>query len=153
VKLYVNDAVYEEEGSLGSGWEYIHIGSNPSFVEYFSGIIDEVKIYNYALSKAEIQKLYTGGAPTPTLTPITPTVAPTETECDETARAIIEAVGGCDELDESEYPAVYAACCEVTKESLLKLLDDALTDGTISSDEKRELLDALNTYIELGVGL
>ena len=42
VKLYVNDAMYEEEGSLGSGWEHINIGTNPSFVEHFSGIIDEL---------------------------------------------------------------------------------------------------------------
>ena len=159
VKLYVNDAMYEEKGSLGPGWEHIHIGSNPSFVEYFSGIIDEVKIYNYALSKPEIQKLYADGVPTPvtptpTLTPTTtttPTVTPTETECDETARAIVKAVGGCEALDKSKYPAVYEACCKVTKESLLKLLDDALKDGTISSDEKEQLLSALNKYLEVGL--
>ncbi|MGB7532346.1 MAG: LamG domain-containing protein [Halobacteriota archaeon] len=159
VKLYVNEAMYEEKGSLGPGWEYIHIGSNPSFVEYFSGIIDEVKIYNYALSNADIQKLYAGGVPTPvtptptttTTTTTTPTVTPTETECDETARAIVNAVGGCEALDKSKYPAVYEACCKVTKESLLKLLDDALTDGTISSDEKEQLLSALNKYLEVGL--
>jgi hypothetical protein len=159
VKLYVNDVMYEEEGKLGTGLENIHIGSNPSFVEYFSGIIDEVKIYNYALSNTDIQKLYADGVqtpvtPTPTAT-TTPTVTPTDTppvtECDETARAIVKAVGGCEALDESEYPAVYAACCSVTKESLLKLLDDALTDGTISSDEKKQLLDALNKYLEVGL--
>ncbi len=141
--------MYEGKGSLGPCWEHIHIGDNPSFVEYFSGIIDEVKIYTYALSKAEIQKLYADGVPR-LLTPA-PTLTPTETECDETARAIVKAVGGCDALDKSKYPAVYEACCKVTKESLLMLLDDALTDGTISSDEKEQLVNALNKYLEVGL--
>jgi len=56
VKLYVNDTIYEEEGNLGSGWDYIHIGSNPSFGKYFVGTIDEVRIYNYALNQSEIKE-------------------------------------------------------------------------------------------------
>jgi hypothetical protein len=59
VKLYVDGTLINEgKGSLGSGWEYLYIGDNPSFTEHFSGIIDEVKIYNYALSAAEIESLY-----------------------------------------------------------------------------------------------
>lgn len=42
VKLYVNDAMYEEKGSLGPGWEHINIGTSPSYNEHFSGIIDEL---------------------------------------------------------------------------------------------------------------
>jgi hypothetical protein len=56
VKLYVNDTIYEEEGNLGLGWDYIHIGSNPSYVEYFAGAIDEVRIYNRALFETDIQE-------------------------------------------------------------------------------------------------
>jgi hypothetical protein len=73
VKLYVNDALYEETGSLASGWDYVNIGKNPSFGAYFYGTIDEVRIYNYALSAAEIQALYESvsipSTPTPTPTP------------------------------------------------------------------------------------
>ena len=74
VTLYVNDAVYEESGTLGPGWDYVHIGSNPSFGAHFSGVIDEVQIYNYALSSGEARALYedrsvTSPAPTPTPTP------------------------------------------------------------------------------------
>ncbi len=56
VKLYVNDTIYEGEGNLGSGLDYIHIGSNPSHAEYFAGAIDEVRIYNYALNQSEIKE-------------------------------------------------------------------------------------------------
>ena len=57
-KLYVNDQVYEGSGVLGPGHDYFRIGSNPSYGEYFSGVIDEVRIYNRALSDEEVQMLY-----------------------------------------------------------------------------------------------
>ena len=81
VKLYVNDSMYEETGSLGSGWDAVNIGSSPSFGAYFPGTIDEVRIYSYALSSGEISALYGGGVPpTPSPTPIpSPTQTPTPT--------------------------------------------------------------------------
>jgi len=61
VKLYVNGAlINEEEGKLGPGWNYTHIGSNPSHRQYFSGTIDEVRIYNRTLSADEIKAHYEG---------------------------------------------------------------------------------------------
>ena len=61
VKLYVNGALIEEgEGKLGPGWEQIQIGSNPSYGRYFSGTIDEVRIYNRTLSAEELKALYEG---------------------------------------------------------------------------------------------
>ncbi|WP_342304989.1 LamG-like jellyroll fold domain-containing protein [Methanolobus sp. ZRKC5] len=60
VKFYVDDVMYEEEGSLGMGWDAINIGSNPSFGAYFDGLIDEVRIYDYALTQSEISSLYGG---------------------------------------------------------------------------------------------
>jgi len=61
VKLYVNGALINEgEGKLGPGWEQIQIGSNPSHGRYFSGAIDEVRIYNRTLSADELKALYEG---------------------------------------------------------------------------------------------
>ena len=61
VKLYVNGVlICEGEGKLGPGWEHIQIGSNPSHGRYFSGAIDEVRIYNRTLSADEIKALYEG---------------------------------------------------------------------------------------------
>lgn len=80
VRLHVDDAVYEKAGTLGPGWQYINIGRNPSFGGYFSGAIDEVRIYNYALSPSEIAALRAevGHGPGPTLTPApTPQATPT----------------------------------------------------------------------------
>ncbi|AKB85587.1 hypothetical protein MCMEM_1534 [Methanococcoides methylutens MM1] len=57
VTLYVNDKVYEEKGKIGSGQDYTIIGSNPESGLHFSGDIDEVRIYNYALSQSEIDSL------------------------------------------------------------------------------------------------
>ncbi|RCV62732.1 glucanases superfamily protein [Methanophagales archaeon] len=62
VKLYVNGAlISEEKGKLGSGWDYINIGKNPSFGDYFSGTVDEVMIYNYDLTESEVKSIYVGG--------------------------------------------------------------------------------------------
>jgi hypothetical protein len=74
VTLYVNDSVYEESGALGAGVDYLHIGSNPSFGAHFSGVIDEVQIYNFALTTAEILALYEEMsllAPSSSPTPVT----------------------------------------------------------------------------------
>jgi hypothetical protein len=58
VKLYVNDQTYQESGSLGSGHNFINIGRNPSFQgEAFNGVIDNVRIYNYALTAEELADL------------------------------------------------------------------------------------------------
>jgi hypothetical protein len=65
VWLYVNDKSYHEDGTLSAGWDYINIGRNPSFGDYFSGDIDEVRIYNHALSASEIATLYKGQTPIP----------------------------------------------------------------------------------------
>jgi hypothetical protein len=96
VKLYVNDALYEETGSLASGWDYVNIGKNPSFGAYFYGTIDEVRIYNYALSAAEIQALYESvsipSTPTPTPTPShSPSPIPTTGEVGILSPATLEA--------------------------------------------------------------
>ncbi len=58
IKLYVDDAVYESRGFCGTGHDSTYIGMNPSYGEYFAGMIDDVIIYNRALSKEEIKKLY-----------------------------------------------------------------------------------------------
>jgi outer membrane lipoprotein-sorting protein len=71
VKLYVDGAVYEGEGTLESGYEYVNIGCSPAFREHFSGIIDEVKIYDYALSTDELESLHETGIAQPGATPTT----------------------------------------------------------------------------------
>ena len=67
-------------GTLPNGGEDIWIGGNATWGEHLNGIIDEVRMYNRALSQAEIQALMTGGSPptpTPTNTPLPPTATPT----------------------------------------------------------------------------
>ena len=60
VKLYVNDTLlFEEIGSMGEGHDFLRIGSNPNFVEFFDGAIDDVKIYNRVLFENEITALAT----------------------------------------------------------------------------------------------
>jgi len=57
VKLYVNNSKFEKEGDLGEGWDFMQIGKNPSFDAFFEGAIDQVRIYDRALSESEIQLL------------------------------------------------------------------------------------------------
>jgi outer membrane lipoprotein-sorting protein len=71
VRLFVDGSMYDGNGICNEGWDYIHIGENPAFAEFFSGEIDEVKIYDYALSSDELKSLHetglagSGAAPTP----------------------------------------------------------------------------------------
>lgn len=74
----------------------------------------------------------------------TPVVA----TCDATAKAVVTALGGCSNVDKTEYKNVYGACCTlVTKTTLLQILNDALADGVIDATEKKSLLSALNSYL------
>jgi fibronectin type 3 domain-containing protein len=68
VRLYVNGTLVSTTaaaGSLITSTGALRIGGNNIWGEYFSGLIDEVRVYNRALSAAEIQQDMT--------TPITPT--------------------------------------------------------------------------------
>ena len=54
VRLYVDNQVLSGTGILGNGLDYIHIGGNPTYGEYFEGYIDNVFIFDWALSPKEI---------------------------------------------------------------------------------------------------
>jgi inosine-uridine nucleoside N-ribohydrolase len=85
--IYVDGAQNASGTAYGSSSvSELWIGGAKSVAEYFSGKIDEVRFYNYALSVAEIQSLYNQSTPAPTATPTptpvntaTPTPTPTPT--------------------------------------------------------------------------
>jgi hypothetical protein len=76
VKLFVDGSIYDGNGICTTGWDYIHIGENPAFAEFFSGEIDEVKIYDYALSADELRSLHETGLAQPGAAPATGDGAP-----------------------------------------------------------------------------
>jgi hypothetical protein len=58
IRLYVNGtqvAIVARTGSIAASTLPVWIGGNNPYGEYFNGVIDEVRIYNRALSVAEIQ--------------------------------------------------------------------------------------------------
>jgi hypothetical protein len=61
ITFYVNDAAFETTGWCDTGHDTTYIGMNPSYGEYFNGTIDEVRIYDRALTKDEIKMLYKAG--------------------------------------------------------------------------------------------
>jgi outer membrane biosynthesis protein TonB len=83
-KLYVNGVLNVSQaktGTIAATTGVLHIGGDTAFGEHFHGLIDEVRVYNRALSATEIQTdmktaIGSGGVPTPTPTP-TPTPSPT----------------------------------------------------------------------------
>lgn len=82
-KLYINGTQAGElamTGSLVDDGGALRIGNNAKWGEYFSGAIDEVRVYNRAQTVAEIQTdMQTPiTAPSPTSSP-TPTPTPTQT--------------------------------------------------------------------------
>lgn len=63
VKVYVNDQSFEGTGTLSNGFDTTTIGTNPGFKvsfpqNYFEGAIDEVRIYNRALTENEVMDVY-----------------------------------------------------------------------------------------------
>jgi hypothetical protein len=88
MRLYVNGvqvASRAETGAIATSTNPLQIGGDSIYGQYFEGRIDEVRIYNLALSVAQIQSdmnTPVGATPTPTPTPTaTPasTVTPTPT--------------------------------------------------------------------------
>lgn len=62
VKLFVNNKKFEKAGTLFSGYDTTTIGANPGYsplanAGYFNGAIDDVRIYNRALTQSEIQEI------------------------------------------------------------------------------------------------
>ena len=58
-RLYVNGvevASFAQSGPLKASASALRIGGNNVWGEFFDGLIDEVRVYNRALSAAEIQK-------------------------------------------------------------------------------------------------
>jgi PKD repeat protein len=58
MKLYVNGALVasrSQTGTVASSTGPLRIGGDSIWGEYFTGLIDEVRVYNRALSQAEIQ--------------------------------------------------------------------------------------------------
>ncbi|MDO8558682.1 MAG: hypothetical protein Q7S09_05920 [bacterium] len=81
-------------------------------------------------------------------TPYTEPSPAAKAVCDDIAQSIVNAAGGCSNVDKAAYQNVYSACCAViTKTTLLQLLNNALADGKLDKSEKSSLLDALNTYL------
>ena len=76
VRLYVNGTLVSTTaaaGSLVSSSSPLRIGGNSIWGEYFSGLIDEVRLYNRALSAGEIaQDMTTPISPTDTQAPSAP---------------------------------------------------------------------------------
>jgi Concanavalin A-like lectin/glucanases superfamily len=57
LRLYVNGTQVSSKavtGAMPAGTQPLRIGGNAIWGEYFAGLIDEVRIYNRALSSAEI---------------------------------------------------------------------------------------------------
>jgi len=76
LRIYVNGVLASSQsvtGSIVSSTRPLRIGGNTVWGEYFAGRIDEVKIYNRALSAAEIATDMVGGANSPRVSITAPT--------------------------------------------------------------------------------
>jgi hypothetical protein len=64
VKLYVNGSLAASATAThGTGLTSLRIGSNPAFIEFFAGAIDNVFFYDEALDANSISALYANGGP------------------------------------------------------------------------------------------
>jgi hypothetical protein len=62
VRLHVDDKSIQGPGTLGKGLDFIHIGANPTYGEYFQGYMDNVFIFDWALNLKEIEYIRQQGA-------------------------------------------------------------------------------------------
>ena len=82
LRIYVNGALVSTQagtGTIASSTLPLRIGGNTIWGEYFAGSIDEVRIYNRALSVTEIAADMTGGAAPPRATIAAPAAGATIT--------------------------------------------------------------------------
>ncbi len=82
LRIYVNGTLVSTQsvtGSIASATRPLRIGGNTVWGEYFAGRIDEVKVYNRALSAAEIAADMAGGVTTPRVSISTPAAGATIT--------------------------------------------------------------------------
>ena len=83
LRLFVNGAEVRANaaaGAITTSTGALHIGGNAIWAEFFTGLVDEVRVYNRALTGAEIQADMTtaiaAGAPSDTTAPAILSVAP-----------------------------------------------------------------------------
>lgn len=121
-----------EPGTNSSCDLYVYDGNNPS------RLIQSSTRSGTSVEELEIPLVTASGSAASSATNV----------CDQTAKSIVTASGGCSNIDSTVYKNVYNACCTlVTKVSLLQLLNDALADGVLSKAEKLSLLGALDRYL------
>ncbi len=82
VKFYVDGVLQTATRSLLTSTNTNNFGSNPIYVmsrggtgEYAPGIVDELRIYNSALTNTQIQQVYTATLASLSVTPANPTIA------------------------------------------------------------------------------
>jgi uncharacterized protein len=76
VQVGTNTAMTLKPSSLGNT-NLNYIGKSQYGDPYLNGLVDDFRIYDRALSAAEVQALFTGATPAPTVTPGGPTATPT----------------------------------------------------------------------------
>jgi hypothetical protein len=100
LRLYVNGALVAtvtKSGSLATSSNPLTLGGDPIYGQFFAGSLDEVRVYNRALSLAEIQSdMVTpvgGGAPGDATAPVVAITTPTSSGSYSTAASPL-AIGG-----------------------------------------------------------
>ena len=99
LNLYVNGNLVRSvatSGALLTSTGVLRIGGNSVWGEFFQGIIDEIRIYNRALTQAEIQadmNTPVGGTPAPNTAPTISVIGPQTTSEDTASGAIAFTVG------------------------------------------------------------
>lgn len=58
VLMCVDGKFYKEKGSAGNGLNFFHFGNNPSFGEPYLGLLDDIKIYDDALTQEELLAIF-----------------------------------------------------------------------------------------------
>lgn len=58
ILMCVDGKFYKEKGSAGNGLKFFHFGNNPSFGEPYFGLLDEIEIYDDALTQKELFAIF-----------------------------------------------------------------------------------------------
>jgi OmpA-OmpF porin, OOP family len=58
ILMCVDGKFYKDNGRAGNGLNFFHFGNNPSFGEPYYGLLDDIRIYDNALSEEELLAIF-----------------------------------------------------------------------------------------------
>jgi hypothetical protein len=71
-KMYIDKVADKTDTGTASSYSWLYVGATNSSSQFYAGKVDDVRIYDYALTQSDVNTVYESVAPPPDTTPPTP---------------------------------------------------------------------------------